>query len=158
MQQIHPARQSHVPLTGLSVAAEVLVIDTNVVLDLLVFGDPASSRLASRLTSCASRWHATEAMRCEFEAVLARPKFDRHFAVRHGAMDRWHAWTQMVDPVSAALNRLACRDRDDQMFVDLAVQLSPSCLLTWDKEVLRLQRPAKNLGVRIVTPAQYCNS
>jgi hypothetical protein len=41
------------------------------------------------------------------------------------------------------------------MFLDLAIQRSPSVLLTRDRALLHLSAGAARLDVRIVTPAQF---
>ena len=54
----------------------MLVLDTNIVLDLLVFQDPATRRLHGDLACAAALWITTHAMRAEFERVLGYPKID----------------------------------------------------------------------------------
>ena len=49
------------------------VLDTNIVLDLLVFKDPATTALRQRIETKEFRWIATTAMRDELERVLAYP-------------------------------------------------------------------------------------
>ena len=51
-------------------AAALVVLDTNIVLDLFVFSDPATAALRSALESGAARWVATSVMRDELERVL----------------------------------------------------------------------------------------
>ena len=156
MQQIFPGRQSRLDSSESAGLERAVVLDTNVVLDLLVFADPRCEGLGLSLACHPLRWHATQAMRAEFEAVLARPKFAWFAAQRERAMTGWHGWARMVEPLALASPRLQCRDRDDQMFLDLAWQLSPCSLLTRDHQVLRLSRPAAGLGVHIATPEQHC--
>jgi hypothetical protein len=55
-------------------AARALVLDTNIVLDLLVFADPAVRPLPPLLASGALRWIAAPAMRVELERVLGYPQ------------------------------------------------------------------------------------
>jgi predicted nucleic acid-binding protein len=51
-----------------------LVLDTNVVLDLLVFGDPRSQPVSAGLAGGTLHWLATAAMREELARVLRYPK------------------------------------------------------------------------------------
>ena len=55
-----------------------LVIDTNIVLDLLVFRDPAAAPLSEALGARRLAWLATDAMREELARVLGYP----HLAAR----------------------------------------------------------------------------
>ena len=64
-------------------AMRPLVLDTNVVLDLFVFGDPATRPLQSALERGDCDWLATPAMRDELERVLDYPQ--------HRAADRAYA-------------------------------------------------------------------
>ena len=53
------------------------VLDTNTVLDWLVFRDPATAELARCIEAGRLAWRATPAMRLEFERVLPRPSLAR---------------------------------------------------------------------------------
>ena len=129
------------------------VLDTNVVLDLLVFSDPHCRQLGRVLAGKPGRWHATRRMREEFDAVLARPGFDRWASRREGAQQSWEQWACMVDTAPPCGSTLRCRDPDDQMFVDLAHHIGNCQLLSRDREVLRLQGAAAKLGIHISAPA-----
>jgi predicted nucleic acid-binding protein len=130
------------------------VLDTNVVLDLLVFHDPRCQPLADELERGSCRWYATTCMRAEFDAVLGRPAFTRWHAQRDLFALQFARWAALIDPAALPEPALRCGDSDDQMFLDLAVALRPCALLTRDHELLRLARAAAALGVQIATPAQ----
>jgi predicted nucleic acid-binding protein len=51
----------------------MIVLDTNIVLDLFVFDDPATQPLQQALETQQLRWLATPAMRVELARVLAYP-------------------------------------------------------------------------------------
>jgi len=106
MQQILPGRQSRLDSSESADLTRPVVLDTNVILDLLVFADPCCEELGLSLACHPLRWHATQAMRDEFEAVLARPKFARFTAQRGWAMNGWHGWARMVEPLVSASPRL----------------------------------------------------
>ena len=61
-----------------------LVLDTNIVLDLLVFRDPATAELGQDLASGMFEWLATAPMRDELERVLAYPKLAPRVAHARG--------------------------------------------------------------------------
>ncbi|MEO8248680.1 MAG: PIN domain-containing protein [Burkholderiales bacterium] len=103
-----------------------LVIDTNIVLDLFLFDDPAAHPLKQELDSGAARWLATAAMRCELARVLGYPNIAR-WLERHGrdvarvgadVLARFDQIARLHD--AAAPAPLLCRDPDDQPFIDLA--------------------------------------
>lgn len=156
MQQSSDPSQSKFSTKGIFEALNsgLLVLDTNVVLDLLVFRDPECEPLAARLESGALRWLATQPMRAEFEDVVQRPAFEKWAAQREAIAARWERWARIVEPSLPAPPVLRCGDPDDQMFVDLALALRPSQLLSRDREVLSLAGAASAFGVWIGTPAQ----
>jgi putative PIN family toxin of toxin-antitoxin system len=125
-----------------------LVIDTNVVLDLLVFGDPGARRLQQGLEAGSLRWLATGAMREELARVLAYPKLAPRVAFHRGsAQSVLHDFDRHAQLVEApAKAEVTCGDPDDQKFIDLAV--AHRCLLlSKDDEVLRMRKRLAQLQV-----------
>ncbi len=127
----------------------LLVLDTNIVLDLFVFTDPASAALRSAVVGGAVRWLVTAAMREELARVLAYPAIVQRLA-RHGehataavlqAFDQ-HSHPAPVAPKAA----YTCKDRDDQPFIDLAVA-HRATLLSKDAHVLSMAKRLARLGV-----------
>ena len=126
-----------------------LVLDTNIVLDLLVFSDAEVRTVREGLEAGALRWIATAAMREELARVLGYPKLAPRVAFHRGGpeavlrdFDR-HARLLEV-PAKAPLT---CGDPDDQKFIDLAV--AHRCtLLSKDDEVLRLRKRLALLEVQ----------
>ncbi|MCE3272783.1 MAG: twitching motility protein PilT [Ramlibacter sp.] len=125
-----------------------LVIDTNVVLDLLVFGDPGARRLHEGLQAGSLRWLATAAMREELARVLGYPKLAPRVAFHRGNADSVlqdfdrHALLVEVPPKAG----LTCGDPDDQKFIDLAI--AHRCvLLSKDDEVLRMRKRLAQMQV-----------
>ena len=125
-----------------------LVLDTNVVLDLLVFADPRAQGLQDRLREGALRWIATPAMREELARVLAYPKLAPRVAFHRRDADSvlqdFDRHAQIVDVPAKA--PVTCGDPDDQKFIDLAV--AHRCtLLSKDWEVLRMRKRLATLQV-----------
>ena len=128
-----------------------LVLDTNVVLDLLVFGDPHTRPLADALAAGSLRWLATAAMREELARVLAYPKLAPRVAHHRGEADSvLQDFDRQTDLVAApAKASVTCGDPDDQKFIDLAV--AHRCtLLSKDFEVLRMKKRLAQLQVTAV--------
>jgi uncharacterized protein len=123
-----------------------LILDTNIWLDWLVFGDP-SARPLERLAS-GGEVLATQRMLDEFAAVIARPTFGLDASRCAALQDQQRSRVRLVDPAPDC--RLACTDPDDQGYIDLAVAHRVDWLLSRDKALLRLRRHAwRRFGVRI---------
>lgn len=127
----------------------MIVIDTNVVLDLLVFSDPATESLRQALDAKQRRWIATTPMRQELARVLEYPKIIarlQHYQTTAAqVLARFDHQVQLM-PV-AAKAPVNCRDADDQKFIDLAV-VHQATLLSKDRAVLCMKKRLLPLGVR----------
>ncbi|HSW21862.1 MAG TPA: putative toxin-antitoxin system toxin component, PIN family, partial [Burkholderiaceae bacterium] len=114
-----------------------LVIDTNVVLDLFVYEDPATVSLRAALAEPQTRWLATPVMREELRRVLAYPQVVKRLAARslsaEAVLATFDARAQLADTAPKA--PFTCKDADDQKFIDLAVAHT-AALLSKDKAVL----------------------
>ena len=129
-----------------------LVLDTNIVLDTLVFRDVRTRALHAALFDEPVMpdllWLATAPMREELARVLAYP----HIAVRlafHGlqaaqVLGQFEARARIVPVAPKA--PATCKDPDDQKFIDLAVSHGAT-LLSKDKAVLCMRRRLQKLGV-----------
>ena len=124
-----------------------LVIDTNLWLDLLVFGDPSTARLAA-LPADEIRIFATGTMRAELADVITRPQFRLDTRRREQVLA---AFDTRVETVATALDSgLACTDRDDLKFLDLGVAQRADWLLSRDRAVLAARKAAsRRFGLRI---------
>jgi putative PIN family toxin of toxin-antitoxin system len=124
------------------------VLDTNIVLDLFVFGDAAATPLHEGLQSGTLQWIATTPMRDELARVLAYPKivarmqFCRCSAAE--VLQHMHTLVGWVDVAPKA--RVTCKDPDDQKYIDLAVAYK-ALLLSKDNAVLSMQMRLLALGV-----------
>lgn len=139
-------------------AAPAIVLDTNTVLDLWLFRDPdtAISALRQDLQAGGLRWLACEAMRAELAAVLARGVGAARGVTAQEVLQHWDLHVQ--HPLAAppcGQPSIRCRDTDDQVFIDLALELGAKWLLTSDKDLLSLRRRAAARGLQIATPRQW---
>jgi predicted nucleic acid-binding protein len=98
-----------------------LVVDTNVVLDLLLFRDPRAVVLREGLASGRYRWIACPPMRTELARVLDRGGFGRWAVDREAVLAAYDGSVVDIDP-PASPGTLRCSDGDDQVFIDLAMQ------------------------------------
>jgi predicted nucleic acid-binding protein len=126
------------------------VLDTNIVLDLWVFDDPASKPLRTALQDGSTRWLATAAMREELARVLDYPHIARRLSARAMTADAvlghfdHHAQLQPDAPKAPYV----CKDADDQKFIDLAVQHG-AALHSKDAQVLCMKNRLARCGVAL---------
>lgn len=137
------------PLT----AAPLVVLDTNAVLDWLLFRDPAMAPIAAAITSGRVCWIATAPMRDEFAHVLGRGLATARGLDATGWEAAWsrHCGLQPPAPPPAPA-ALHCTDTDDQKFIDLACAARARWLVSRDRAVLTLRRRATAEGFAIVAP------
>lgn len=134
--------------------AEPVVIDTNVVLDLLVFRDPAARPIETALAEGRWRWLATQAMRDELARVLAYPRVAPRVAFYQlQAQDVLVAFDRLAVIVEAPPKApVTCADADDQGFIDLAVARRAR-LFSKDQAVLSMRKRLEPLGVEAARPS-----
>lgn len=138
-------------------APPALVLDTNVLLDWWVFRDPRVAAVARAVERGAVRWLACARMRDEFAHQLAHKRLSRWAPDAVAALAAMDAMAEMRPP--PALGRPPrhprCRDADDQVFVDLALDTGARWLLTHDRALLALARRTAALGLAIVQPQRW---
>lgn len=130
------------------------VLDTNTVLDWLVFRDPAALVLAGEIEAGRVTWRASPWMGREFAQVLPREALRRWRPDPVLTAAAWsrHARIEPAEPPAGALN---CSDPDDQVFIDLALHLRCTWLLTRDRALLKLARRAALWGVTVLRPIDW---
>ncbi len=127
------------------------VLDTNVWLAWLVFDDPRVAPIARDIERGALSVIGSDATRAEWLDVVARPLFRLDARARADAASRYDRWARRCPPAPGCA--LACRDPDDQKFLDLAVAERAGWLLTRDKALLALaRRAAREHALAIVPP------
>ena len=127
-----------------------IILDTNIVLDLFVYSDPRYANIRKGLQDGGLAWHATRAMRDELAAVLLYPQIARRLVANQqspsdvlAVMDAKVTWCD-ASPKSP----FTCKDKDDQIFIDLASQLQ-CVLISKDKAVLALRSRLARLGATV---------
>ena len=138
-------------------AGGLVVLDTNIVLDLWVFADPLTGPLRRALATGELQWQATGPMREELRRVLTYPhlvpRMARQAQDADAVMEAFDRAARQVPPAPKAA--WTCKDPDDQKFIDLAVHLQAT-LLSKDLAVLSMARRLARSGVevaRVWTPA-----
>ena len=134
--------------------AQAWVIDTNIVLDLWLFEDPATIPLRAALQSGAISHLATASMRDELERVLTYPHLVKRMARSNiQAQDiliRFDEYLLAAEPAAKAA--CTCKDLDDQKFIDLAVAHAVP-LLSKDKAILCMKKRLFQSGV-VLNPSE----
>ena len=133
------------------------VLDTNVVLDLVVFRDPGVALIAQAIRSGAAVPVTSHDCLEELCRVLGYPQLKLDGSRRLAAFECYRAQTQVVDVPSTSPAPLPqCADADDQKFLQLAWHSNARYLITKDKALLRLARAVARTGrFIVVTPANF---
>jgi len=134
-----------------------IVIDTQVIMNWLVFRDARVQALASAVTSGAVRWLVAPPMRDEIRHVLGRGVAAAYAPDLAYVEAQFEAHAQPVAAAEAQplAGRLVCRDPDDQKFIDLALATRARWLISRDKAVLALAKRARRRELLILKPEHW---
>ena len=128
----------------------VVVLDTNIVLDLFVFADDRARPVLAGLEAGELQWLSTQPMRDELERVLAYPQIVPRLAFyaleAADVLQRFDRHARLVEVPAKA--PVTCSDPDDQKFIDLAV-CHGALLLSKDKAVLSMAKRLEARAVRV---------
>jgi putative PIN family toxin of toxin-antitoxin system len=130
---------------------ERVVLDTNVVLDWLVFGNTAVRPVATAIEQGRLEWVACDSMRTELARTLSYDNLARWAPDRERSLACFDTRARLL-PEPATLPSLRCSDADDQVFIDLAAASGAHWLFTHDRALLRLARRSRSLGVVVMPP------
>ncbi|MDY6944515.1 MAG: putative toxin-antitoxin system toxin component, PIN family [Pseudomonadota bacterium] len=139
-----------------------LILDTNIVLDWLVFRDPGVAGLQPALDRGSIELITHEPAVDELRRVLAYPQFELASDQQHELLARYSSHCRLVTlPSGFALDNLGlppgfprCRDPDDQHFLALAYHERADGLISKDAAILRLARRIRKFGVTVLDPKQ----
>jgi putative PIN family toxin of toxin-antitoxin system len=132
------------------VASQPWVIDTNIVLDLWLFEDPATVPLRTALQSGRISHLATSSMRDELARVLTYPHIVKRMAkAKRQAQDILNRFDEHHVAAEPAVKApCTCKDPDDQKFIDLAVAHAVP-LLSKDAAILCMKKRLFQSGVML---------
>jgi predicted nucleic acid-binding protein len=153
---VDTAGGSPTAVVGVGTETSFAVLDSNVVLDWLYFGDERVAAVAAAIECGTLKWLASAAMREELLHVLGRGIASPPSA----PPDRlWATWKRLCveheEPSHLPQHRMRCTDRDDQKFIDFALAYRAGWLITRDRALLKLARRASAARLSIVTPEQW---
>lgn len=126
------------------------VFDTNVVVSALLLANSTSRRAFDRAASTGKILLSFPVLK-ELHDVITRPKF--HEYIGDGEAELFLAsFVREAEWVEINTTVDACRDRRDNMFLELAVSAAADCLVSGDKDLLALN-PFRS--VAILDPAEF---
>lgn len=125
-----------------------VVIDTNILLDLFHFKDESVTDLANLLSNKVIQAVYTPEMIAELKDVLSRPMFE---IAPSDQLDILHRYQTIgkLEASTIGASSIRCADPDDQIFIDLAIAISPCELFSKDKHILKLRNRLAKLGVTV---------
>ena len=135
----------------------LVVLDTNVCLDLFVFRDPSVKPFHDAIK--ANTFHVITRKDCreEWLRVLDYPKLDLNELEKERSKLEFDKLIHLISPEERDHHLLpACSDKDDQKFLELAFDARAACLITKDKALLKLARKnIRNGFFRIISPEHW---
>jgi uncharacterized protein len=131
-----------------------LVLDTNAVLDWLVFRDAGMTSVAAAIEARTLRWIACPSMRAELALTLGRAALARWQPDSERVLASFDRWADMQS-APALSTELRCSDPDDQVFLDLALGGGARWLLSHDRALLRLARRARRFRLEVILPSLW---
>jgi putative PIN family toxin of toxin-antitoxin system len=130
-----------------------VVIDTSVVVSVVLL--PQSiPRQAFDAASDHGQILLSAATAMELEEVLRRPKFNK-YTDEHGRLQFLAALVRQAEAIEIAVTVTGCRDREDDKFLELAVNGRASHRVSGDTDLLILN-PFR--GIEILTPQAFLSS
>jgi putative PIN family toxin of toxin-antitoxin system len=144
---------------GAAPVAPAVVLDTNAVLDWLLFDDPGMRPAAEAIRSGQLHWITCPRLREELVHTLRKPVLVARLSETEADSERllslFDELSQATADPPAADAQLRCRDATDQVFLDLALAHGAAWLLTHDRALRALRRRAAARGLAILPPAAW---
>lgn len=136
----------------------LVVLDTQVVMDWLVFDEASLAPLIAAVVSRRLHWTATPAMKGELLHVIGRGVAARYAPDPARIHEAFGQHCRLVDEPVLSMARPRCSDTDDQKFIDLGLALAaaqPTSLISRDRAVLKVAKRAAKLGLPILSPSAW---
>jgi putative PIN family toxin of toxin-antitoxin system len=130
-----------------------LVLDTNVWLDWLAFGDPSVAAIKAAVAEGRAEVFIDSDCEAELERALGYDlgrKFTLHATAQAACLAECRRVAQRITTPAPEAERAqlpACRDKDDQKFMDAALAAGAHFLVTKDRQLLDLARRTARFGI-----------
>jgi putative PIN family toxin of toxin-antitoxin system len=153
-------RRTALPQMTIQASPQRLVLDTNVCLDLFVFRDPRWAALLQAMRDGSVQAVTRADCRMEWQLVLDYPHLKVDPALKPDLMETFDALIACMDapaapdPAIDAIKLPVCSDRDDQKFLEAALQARADILITKDKALLKLARKTARAGLFAIMAPQ----
>jgi putative PIN family toxin of toxin-antitoxin system len=130
-----------------------LVLDTNVVVDWLVFDHPFLAAFRSSVLDGRVTIVTHPPAHSELQRVLGYPELRLTAEQQSSVLMRYEAQTRMLPTCLESLPERfpECRDSDDDHFLALAWHAKADALVSRDRAVLKLARRARKFGFQVLT-------
>jgi putative PIN family toxin of toxin-antitoxin system len=140
-----------------------LLLDTNIVLDWLVFDDTRIAVIGQDIAGHRAIALTHSLAIDELKRVLAYPNLDLEVKQQHDVIANYSACAVMIETperfdrdhfvLPVAFPR--CRDPDDQFLLALAYHGKTDLLISRDRQLLSLAKRTLAFGFRVVAPESY---
>ena len=133
-----------------------VVLDTNAVLDWLLFANDNMLALGEAIQSGHVIWTTSPRMREELARTLTYPALACWNPDSERTLTFFDRWSVAhADPARTTSGPLVCSDPDDQVFMDLALAIRARWLVTHDRALLKLGRAARTRGTSVIQPSRW---
>jgi putative PIN family toxin of toxin-antitoxin system len=131
----------------------LLILDTNVVLDLLYFDDAMAQPLRHAMMDGHVHCAVTDATFGEWLRVLGYPEFALDPMQQAALAERYRELSTLLAMGATASGLPRCSDADDQKFIELAAAARADALISKDRALLKLRRRCAP-WFQVMTPAE----
>ena len=133
-----------------------LVLDTNAVLDWLLFRDASMQAVQTAIKAGAVRWLASPRMRGELLRTLSYPALAKWLPNSEHTLATFDQLASICpEPEPTRNAHFVCSDPDDQVFIDLALAHQARWLITHDRALHKLSRRAALEGLSVLKPKDW---
>ena len=145
----------------MSVVAEdkpIYILDTNIWLDWLIFTNDTLDDLKAAHANGELNIIYTAPMKAEFADVISRPQFKLSEMQQQAALTQISAVAKESECLDKPSIPIRCKDKDDQVFIDMALAHRADWLISKDKHLLTLKNRAAKQNLRIGTIDEWRRS
>ncbi len=131
-------------------AASRIVVDTNTFISHLLLPDSTTNKAVGKALRTGIILVSNDTLE-ELASVLAREKFNRYISIEQRE-EFLRKLIRITEKVAITKRIQACRDPDDDKFLELAINGTADFIITGDRDLLTLSPFHK---VEILSPSKY---